>query len=81
MTRKKLTQAEIRAAFDAETIGELYPPILDVVQLANLLQLSKSTIYQWTSQGKLDFAMPVRGRKPRFWRDRIVSWFFGERGC
>ena len=79
LKRNKLTNREIRAAFDDAKIAERFPPIMTTEQIAELFQCSKSCVQKWSSEGKLDFAKSNHG-PIRFWRDRVVAWSFGERG-
>ncbi len=79
MSRQKLTNREIRSAFDAEELSRRYPPVMTVAQVAELCQCSKSLVHKWSSKGVLDFAKSQRG-PVRFWRDRVLAWHFGERG-
>lgn len=57
---------------------ESYPPILTPRQAANLLQLSVSTIYSHSSQGRYRGAVK-RGKPLRFHRDLLVKSFFKTR--
>jgi hypothetical protein len=71
-----LSPREIEAAFGSETLRELYPPILDVQQVAALLRLSKKTVYYWAQTGRFDGAFRKRGKHLLFWRDRVVKKIF-----
>lgn len=53
-----------------------YPPIITVKQLAQILNLSESTIYFWISRDRLRGAMRKRGRHNLIWRDRVISLIF-----
>ncbi len=53
-----------------------FPPILKVDQLAALLQLSKKTVYEWTTKGRLDGAFRKRGKHHLIWRDRALELLF-----
>ena len=72
---RKLSKAEIRQAF-SESTGAPLPPILTTEQLADLLQVSKKTLYEWVSKGRLDGAFRKRGKHHKFWRDRVLDIFF-----
>jgi len=62
---------EIHAAIDAER----FPPVMTPDQAADLLQVSKHTVYRYVSDGRLKRSVR-RGRPLRFWRDRLISEFF-----
>ena len=79
MSRQKLTNREVQAAFDDPDFAKRFPPILKIPQVAELCQVSISKIEKMSARGELDFAKSVRG-DARFWRNRIVAWYFGERG-
>ena len=66
------TTGEIHSAVD----GSAFPPILDVHQAAALLQVSIHTVYRAVSEGRFKTAVR-RGKPLRFWRDRLISEFFG----
>lgn len=69
---KKLSKAEIQEAF-ADDPGAQFPPILSVVQLATLLQISAKTVYEWIAKGRLDGAFRKRGKHHLIWRDRALD--------
>lgn len=52
-----------------------FPPILTPIQAAKLMQIERTTLYRWVSQGRLRSCVR-RGKPLRFWRDRLVSEFF-----
>lgn len=68
----KLTPEEIRQAFDKPPENG-FPAILSPRLLAQLLGLSRKTIYQWIAQGRLDGAFRKRGKHVLIWRDRAVE--------
>ena len=72
---RKLSRAEIRQAFAGGT-GAQYPPILNVTQLAELVQISRKTIYEWIAKGRLDGAFRKRGKHHLIWRDRAIEIIF-----
>ena len=76
-TRKnlRLTDEEISELFDAEYAAK-FPPILTVEQAAELLQLSKSTLYEWRSRGLLDNCSRKTGKHVRFVRNRLIQTVF-----
>jgi excisionase family DNA binding protein len=69
---RKLTLAEVRAAFADSGIG----PILSPVQLATVLGLSSKTVYEWIAKGRLDGAFRKRGKHNLLWRDRAIEIVF-----
>ena len=75
---KKLSKPEIQQAFtaDAGGSGTQFPPILNVDQLATLVQVSVKTIYEWISQGRLDGSFRKRGKHLLIWRDRALDILF-----
>lgn len=72
---RKLSKPEIRQAF-ADGSGAQFPPILNVEQLAALLQISVKTVYAWIAQGRLDGAFRKRGKHLLIWRDRALDILF-----
>ena len=68
-----ITPDEIALAVDPQQ----YPPILTPDQAAALLQVSRCTVYRWSSEGRYKSAIR-RGRPLRFFRDRLVQAFFAE---
>ena len=69
---RQISKDEIRQAF-AEGPGAQFPPILSVAQLAELLQISAKTVYEWIAKGRLDGAFRKRGRHHLIWRDRAID--------
>jgi excisionase family DNA binding protein len=77
---KKISSTEISTAFESPIWAEKFPPILSVDQAAQLLQVPKGTIYDWSSRGRLENCSFPAGRYLRFWRDRLVLQLFnGDR--
>ncbi len=76
--RKILTKDEITHPFEGEW-GDRYPPILTVEQAAKLLQISRSTLYEWLKKGRLDGAYRKRGKHILLWRDKIIEIIFNTR--
>lgn len=76
----KLTRAEIDTAF-AGRWGEVYPPILDSQQAAELAGVSIKTLYDWSHRGLLKNCACRRGRHLRLLRDRFVQFLFEDGGC
>jgi excisionase family DNA binding protein len=72
---RKLSKPEIQQAF-ADGPGTQFPPILTVAQLADLVQISPKTIYEWIAKGRLDGAFRKRGKHLLVWRDRAIDILF-----
>ena len=72
---RPISRDEVRAAIDGAGDGKL-PAILTPEQLAEALQISRSTVYFWITQGRFDGAFRKRGKHLRFWRDRALDLFF-----
>jgi len=68
-----LTAAQAAALFDDPAWGAKYPPLLNVDQAAELLQVPKATIYSWSSQGLLDACKTRAGKHLRLLRDRLLQ--------
>jgi excisionase family DNA binding protein len=75
--KRPLSKEEIRQAFDGPA-GKTAPPILSPGQLAELLSLSRKTVYQWLSEGRLDGAYRRRGKHVLLWRDRAIESLFND---
>ena len=75
-TRKqKLSLSEIKQAFADET-GQPVPAILSTQALADLIGVSRKTLYEWLQKGRLDGAFRKRGKHNLFWRDRALDILF-----
>lgn len=74
----KLTKAEIEAAFQSPSWAERYPPVLSIQQAAELLQIPKRTLYDWSSRGLLKGCARKVGKHLRFFRDRLLHKVFNE---
>jgi len=72
---RKLSKPEIQQAF-ADGSGAQFPPILNVIQLAAMLQISVKTVYEWIAKGRLDGAFRKRGKHHLIWRDRVLDILF-----
>jgi excisionase family DNA binding protein len=79
-TSKKptLTQDDLARAFNAPDCSIRFPPILTVGQAAELLQVPKATIYDWSSRGRLKGCSRKIGKHLRLWRDKLVTKLFNE---
>jgi excisionase family DNA binding protein len=74
----KLTPKEVAAAFSDSAWANRFPPILTVEQAAELLQVPKGTIYDWSSRGLLMGCARRMGKHLRFMRDRLILKLFNE---
>ncbi len=77
MTVRKdnLSRAEIAKAFIGE-MGEEFPPILNLEDVARLLRRPVKTVREWMNKGRFKGCFRKRGKKLSFWRDRVVELFF-----
>jgi excisionase family DNA binding protein len=69
----KLTIKELGQIFGDSPWAERFPPILNVDQAADLLQVPKQTIYDWSSRGLLDGCKARIGKHLRLFRDRLLQ--------
>ena len=74
----KLSEQEIKSAFTVGPWAELFPPVLTIDQAAELLQVPKSTLYDWRSRGLLDRCSRRVGKRVLFIRDRLMQLIFNE---
>lgn len=74
----KLTKNEIDSAFQSTLWAERFPPILSIEQAAEMLQVPKRTIYDWSSRGLLKGCARKVGKHLRFFRDRLLHTIFNE---
>ena len=74
----KLADKEVSLAFSDPIWAERFPPVLTVDQAANLLQVPKATIYDWSSRGLLRGCGRKVGKHLRLFRDRLVKRVFNE---
>jgi len=72
---RKLSREEISHAF-ASGPGARFPPILTVKQLAEAMQISTKTVYEWIAKGRLDGTFRKRGKHILLWRDRVIEIIF-----
>ncbi|MDZ4683444.1 MAG: helix-turn-helix domain-containing protein [Planctomycetaceae bacterium] len=71
-----LASAEIAAAFNDTDWGTRFPPVLTVEQAAELLQVPKATIYDWSSRKLLGGCARRVGKHLRIFRDRLLDTIF-----
>lgn len=76
--RLHLTEDEIRLMF-ADGIAARYRPILSPGEFAELLGVSRKTIYSWLAQGRMDGAFRKRGKHVFILRDRAIAVIFNGR--
>lgn len=74
----KLTKAELVAAFSDPHWSGQFPPVLSVDQAAQLLQVPRATIYEWSSRGLLKGCGRRVGKYLRLFRDRLLIRIFNE---
>ena len=73
-----LTPKEITAAFGHPDAAAKFPPVLSIDQAAELLQVPKATLYDWSSRGLLSGCSRRAGKRRLFWRDRLLHKIFNE---
>jgi excisionase family DNA binding protein len=76
-----LTAKELAGASAAGPWAEKFPPVLTTDQAAELLQVPKATVYDWSSRGLLTGCCRKVGRYLRFFRDRLLAKIFNEGLC
>lgn len=69
-----LSKEEIREMFSDPIWAEKFPPILNLEQAAELAHVSKDTIYDWRSRGRLRGCSSHVGKHIRINRDRFVAF-------
>jgi excisionase family DNA binding protein len=74
----KLTRAELAATFSDPIWADAFPPFLSVDQVAQLLQVPKATVYDWSARGCLKGCGRKVGKHLRFFRDRLLLKIFNE---
>lgn len=77
-TPLKLTRQEVSDAFAAGQWAAQFPPLLSVNDASALLQVPKSTIYEWHSSGRLKGCAQRIGKHLRFFRDRLILKLMNE---
>lgn len=71
----QISQAELDSAFFGN-LGGRFPPVLNVSQAAELLQVPVKTLYEWSSRGRLRSCARRRGKRLFFWRDLLIRELF-----
>jgi len=74
----RLTAAEVASLFSSTELARRYPPIMNVQQAAELLQVPVNTIYDWSSRGLLKGCARRMGKHLRFFRQRLIQQMFNE---
>lgn len=59
-------------------LASRFPPVLTTDQAAELLQVPKATLYDWSSRGLLKGCARKVGKHLRFFRDRLLLKIFNE---
>ncbi len=72
----RLTSDEIVALFASGDWEAKFPPLLSVQQAADLLQVPKKTVYDWSSRGLLKGCCRKVGRHLRIVRSRFIDLMF-----
>ncbi|PHS04714.1 MAG: DNA-binding protein [Blastopirellula sp.] len=73
-----LTDDETKELFADPLWAEKYPPILTVDLAAELMNVPKATIYDWSSRGLLDNCKRKTGKHLQILRNRFVKQLFNE---
>ena len=71
----KLSDAEINRAFTGAW-GDVYPPVLNLRQAAELADVSTRTLYDWSYRGLLTGCASRKGKRLRIFRDRFIRFLF-----
>lgn len=74
----RLTPKEVADATADPVWATKFPPVLTVDQAADLLQVPKLTVYDWSSRGLLRGCGRKVGKHLRFFRDRLIVHIFNE---
>jgi excisionase family DNA binding protein len=77
--KSRLSETSIREMFATEPWASRFPPILTVQQLAELMQVSPRTVFQWLATGLLNPATNLIGRQRRILRDSAVMLLMENR--
>lgn len=74
----KLTAQDVANAFADPLWAAKFPPVLTIDQAAELLQIPKQTLYDWSSRGLLRGCCRKTGKHLRFFRDKLLFLIFNE---
>lgn len=72
---KKLSNTEIEQAFSEGSVP-VVRQMLSTEEAAVLLGFKPKTINDWKNAGLLEGTYRQRQGHDRYWRDRLVAWFF-----
>lgn len=70
------SKEELAAKFADPETSRRFPPTLSVSQAAELLQIPKATVYDWSSRGLLRGCASRMGKHLRIDRDRFYQQAF-----
>jgi excisionase family DNA binding protein len=73
-----LTAKELAALIADPAWGSGLPPLLTNTHIANILNVPKSTVYAWSSQGRLDGLKVQVGKHRRFLREKFFQRLINE---
>ena len=73
-----LTAQDVANAFAEPVWAAKFPPVLTIDQAAELLQIPKQTLYDWSSRGLLRGCCRKVGKHLRFFRDKLLFLIFNE---
>lgn len=74
-----LTAKDLAQTFADPAWAMKFPPFLTVDQAAELLQVPKGTIYDWSSRGLLVGCARKVGKHLRIYRDKFLLFTFNKR--
>ena len=69
----RLTDDEIDGLFSESTWAERFPPVMSPDQAAELVQIPKQTLYDWSSRGLLGDCSFKAGKHLRIFRNRFLK--------
>jgi excisionase family DNA binding protein len=73
-----LTAQDVANSFADSIWAARFPTVLTIDQAAELLQLPKQTLYDWSSRGLLRTCCRKTGKHLRFFRDKLLFLVFNE---
>jgi excisionase family DNA binding protein len=73
-----LGDKDVAAMFTDPEYAAKFPPLLTPEQAAALVQVPKETLYQWSSQGRLDRCKAKVGKHLRIHRNKFLQLIFNE---
>jgi hypothetical protein len=76
----QLEVSELKEMFADPVWISKFPPLLSVDAAADLANVPKGTIYDWSSRGLLASCANKRGKRLLILRDRFVQFLFGSEG-